>query len=647
MSTGKQVQRLVPPMAGASQCLEKQLDLDINASQNEEAVEAGENLKQQAHGLWVMEGAGTRDVTVVVRVRPLSLSESRQRKTLITHGATVRLLGCYKDSAGELNTCHDSISTAHKVNNPQNFFTFNAVMSESCTTEHVFSQTGCPAVTEVVRGVSALVIAYGPTGSGKTYTLLGQVAHGICCPVKGGARVPTHCGLGLEGGSFDDADMDKTCENVGERGIAVMTFEMLLQRLKQRAQVESKEGDVTYTIEVSALQVYRKKVYDLLSEDVTRVLPIIFTQTVKETLTEHGREECDVHHAHAHASFIPPTEDQPSRPEQVRIPCKDVAEFQTVLQCIVAVRKQGSTQKNNTSSRSHLIITLAVRRNVNIRAEEVRSLVTYISTLSLVDLAGNERDSDRKDSANEAVLRSEGIDVALSLSALSACLRQRARNSSVHQSSTLLDLHNAPTQENQCYAGPYRTSTLTRLLRESLTSAKIFFLACCSPAAADTATTGQTLVYAANVKRIKTNAEDSAMLHDASISSFPIEFLPHKALVKYGCIPRSHEEGKKYARTVYLCELRTCVVRIFVSHRWLSPSMDKQLAGPDDGDNNKHKLLCELFGKLMTKGWIRNYDVVEWIDYGAGCVSAFLNVINICKNTNVGFVMLHMTMYYF
>jgi hypothetical protein len=160
--------------------------------------------------------------------------------------------------------------------------------------------------------------------------------------------------------------------------------------------------------------------------------------------------------------------------------------------------------------------------------------------------------------------------------------------------------------------GVYRTSALTRLLKEPLSSAKIFFLACCSPAASSAATTGQTLQYARMVKHITTSAEDSAILLEQGMDRFPIKFVPHAKLVEFKQIPRS-DKAVENRMIVFLHELRVSVVRVMVSHRWL------ERAHPDNAEHEKHRMIGALFGRLEKKGWIRNYDVmdvVDWIDYG-------------------------------
>lgn len=196
------------------------------------------------------------------------------------------------------------------------------------------------------------------------------------------------------------------------------------------------------------------------------------------------------------------------------------------------------TRMNATSSRSHCIVTLLVKRKVRLEraggggggARE------HMARLVLVDLAGNERDSAR-----------EG--------------------------------------------------------------------ACVSPLKASSITSAQTLQYATLVKRIKTDAEDSAMLLEEGLNLFPIEFIPHASLVQRGAIARSSE-----GITVYLNELRVVVVKVFISHRWLSPSATPLLAHPDKvgEDNPKHRLVCECVNKIVSARWIRSSDmleIVEWIDF--------------------------------
>jgi hypothetical protein len=248
-------------------------------------------------------------------------------------------------------------------------------------------------------------------------------------------------------------------------------------------------------------------------------------------------------------------------------------------------RNSSATHMNDKSSRSHCILTLVVKRIANPRgashdyigqSQDVGAAEAparnnesqrnesqigreHFSKLILVDLGGNERDSARTGKYNEAALRAEGIDINSALAALGACIRLRTK--SVPKRMCAPD----PERHAHCAntgAGLYRASVLTRLLREPLHTAKIIFLACCSPVASCTVTTGQTLSYAAMVKSIRTNAEDSAVLLVQGMNKVPVQFLPHDKLVGFGRLPRSSD-----GLTVYLHELRVSVVRVMVSHR--------------------------------------------------------------------------------
>jgi hypothetical protein len=364
------------------------------------------------------------------------------------------------------------------------------------------------------------------TGSGKTYTLLG--------------------------------------ESENQAGVAIMIFERLQDMLRVRSSKESglKEGTVEYSIECSAMQVYMDKVLDLLSEG--QGLLRLRTRVVAKSLTELGGEICEEH---------------PSATKKI---CSS-SDFSSILRIVKNNRKHACTHMNEVSSRSHCIITLVVKRHVQITGLGLKLERSCYSKLLLVDLAGNERDSARTGKPEEAQLRAQGINVNLSLAALGACLRHRAK---------------AKSADETCLsgAGLYRASTLTRLLKEPLARAKIFFLACCSATASSAQATACTLTYAHMVKQIHTNAEDNAMLLEVGMDRFPVEYLPQSVLIDHSKIPRSSEK-----LTVFLHELRASVVCVMISHRWISPSKDPSQAHPDGPGNQKYKLICDLFLQLAEK----------------------------------------------
>ena len=431
---------------------------------------------------------------------------------------------------------------AEEVGRP---ISFDAVVSmDDKGSQLVFNHTGKSAAHEVARGVSALVFAFGQTGSGKTYTLLG--------------------GKGQDGVQSD--------------GVASMSYNALSHALKERAAKESEGGSaVEYEVQCSILQVYLGGVYDLLGEDSEAELRM-HSRTIPTTPTEAGGETCEL------------------SPKETILPCRDAQEFSNVLTKGMGRRVARSTNKNATSSRSHFIVTLLVKRVTRLKGQASGlGGRKHMARLFLVDLAGNERDSARNGAEGEKLLRDEGINVNKSLTALGKVLRMRS------------------SAKPLPVGGASRDSALTRLLKEPLTSAKIFFIACVSPVASDSHTSALTLGYAERVKKIKTNAEDSAVLLEKGLNLYPMEFIPHDALVERGAIPRSDEK-----KTVYLNELRSAVLRLFISHRWLDG--DRKPAHPDKSreGNPKHKLICMAIEKMKAAGWINlsdRLDIVDWIDF--------------------------------
>jgi hypothetical protein len=519
--------------------------------------QAAHKLRKQADNLLDMQNLKTKDVTVVVRVRPSTASHQQGRiRALETYGASLALYN---------GNCQRQDATDNSWGTPR-VFTFDAVVPESSKTEEIFPLIGSSAVMEVCRGVNALVLAFGQTGSGKTYTLLGD------------------------------------SEDLRAPSVATMTFMHLRRELDKQEGLGKGKNSFAFSIQVSAVQIYLNHVHDLLSQnDVAVRIRTHKKETIASLLG--GCQLCEL------------------EPKETCKMCNDVDEFQSILEHIFLKRMQNKTNMNEKSSRSHLVLTLTVRRTMNTRqgAKGTHHLIKsrnheeeVMSKLVLVDLAGNERDFARNGLSDEADRKKEGIAINLSLSALSACLRERMANSS--KINKQQEGGNEKTGTRKSAAGLYRRSTLTRLLREHLMSAKIFFLACCSPDASYAATTGQTLQYAAIVKHIKTTAEDTALLLEQNPDNIPIEFLPYKVLVDCPRIVRSSEH-----KTVYLHELRVDVVRVMVSHRWLSSSFNPCCAHPDDQENHKLLLLRELFGRMCAHGWIRSSDQLHiacWIDYG-------------------------------
>ncbi|NWI88132.1 KIF24 protein, partial [Pitta sordida] len=102
-------------------------------------------------------------IRVCVRKRPLGLKEERRGEVnIITVKDRETLLLHEKKEAVDL--------TQYIL---QHVFYFDEVFGESCTNQDVYMKTAHPLIQHVFNGGNATCFAYGQTGAGKTYTMIG------------------------------------------------------------------------------------------------------------------------------------------------------------------------------------------------------------------------------------------------------------------------------------------------------------------------------------------------------------------------------------------------------------------------------------------------------------------------------------------
>ncbi|CAM9335866.1 unnamed protein product [Ascophyllum nodosum] len=165
---------------------------------------------------------------------------------------------------------------------------------------------------------------------------------------------------------------------------------------------------------------------------------------------------------------------------------KSEADVLTLIEQGGAVRKVASTNMNERSSRSHSCFTIKVEKKTT---EELNDGVTRETSLNaklnLVDLAGSER--SKKTGAVGSTLK-EGTSINKSLLALGNVITALSEGRQGHI--------------------PYRDSTLTRLLQESLGgNAQTLMLAAISPADYNYDETLGTLRYAHRAKSIQNSVK--------------------------------------------------------------------------------------------------------------------------------------------
>ena len=107
------------------------------------------------------------NILVAVRVRPLSESELHSSPSKIVEVLDSNVLILLDPSSDK------SIPEVPRVRTKEKQYAFDMVLGEQATQEQVFHHTTSFLLEGVANGYNASVFAYGPTGAGKTYTMIG------------------------------------------------------------------------------------------------------------------------------------------------------------------------------------------------------------------------------------------------------------------------------------------------------------------------------------------------------------------------------------------------------------------------------------------------------------------------------------------
>ncbi|XP_042183887.1 kinesin-like protein KIF1C [Oncorhynchus tshawytscha] len=348
-------------------------------------------------------------VKVAVRVRPFNSRE------------TSRDAKCVIQMQGN-STC---ISNPKQPKNEGKSFTFDYSYWSHTTAEderfasqrQVYKDIGEEMLLHAFEGYNVCIFAYGQTGAGKSYTMMGR-------------------------------------QEEGQEGIIPQLCEDLFKRT-----VGNTDPDLSFSVEVSYMEIYCERVRDLLNP--------------KSKGTLRVRE---------HPIMGPYVEDLS------KLAVTGYNDIQDLMDCGNKARTVAATNMNETSSRSHAVFTIVFTQK---RRDQLTSLDTEkVSKVSLVDLAGSER----ADSSGAKGLRlKEGANINKSLTTLGKVI------------SALAEMQNSKKRKSDFI--PYRDSVLTWLLKENLGgNSRTAMIAALSPADINYEETLSTLRYADRAKQIRCNA---------------------------------------------------------------------------------------------------------------------------------------------
>mmetsp|Transcript_125744 Transcript_125744/g.228181 ORF Transcript_125744/g.228181 Transcript_125744/m.228181 type:complete len:1192 (-) Transcript_125744:46-3621(-) len=302
-----------------------------------------------------------------------------------------------------------------------------------------------PKVEKVLEGYNATIFTYGMTGSGKTFTMLGPTLMSVAWQ----ERSPSYHDL-------------LQCKH---KGLVPRAVEMLFERIDKWG-----GDDSSICLKMSYLHVYRERCYDLLQ-------PATSSQPLR--VREEGASR------------------QGNATSSVYVEGLTEATLNSAEECLqkllygssnIAFR---STAYNEQSSRSHCILTLTLTQTMS-----MTGLVRH-SKLHLVDLAGNERWDTFGPEMSQSHAR-EMTSINQSLHVLGNCMQVLSQPPAVSKK----DGH--PVKAHV----PYRNSTLTMLLRESL-SGNSFTVMLCTICACSLYQVQSlcTLRFADRAKRVKMRAK--------------------------------------------------------------------------------------------------------------------------------------------
>jgi hypothetical protein len=365
------------------------------------------------------------------------------------------------------------------------FDSFDSDSSSFANQQVVFETVGIDLLVNAWCGYNVSIFAYGQTGSGKSYSMQGA------------------------GSGSDLGIIPRLCE--------------YLFYLINRKDQEAKDADASGThdggpveqlelqVDASYVEVYNEKLFDLLVNPESDSKPPL-------KIREHPKTG-----VYVEGLTLEPVD------------CYN--DLSLLMNEGMQNRTIAATNMNATSSRSHCIFTLHfIQRRTQISAAaaaaadsgspvEEPEVVCKVAKINLVDLAGSE---DSRRTGAEGKRLQEGGNINKSLLTIGQCIKALSDNSA---------------REAQHHV-PYRNSTLTQLLRESLGgNAKLVMLAALSPADENFSDTLSTLRYASSAKRIVTKAVINESPANQLIQELRAEIEKLKAEMKNSPLAGQREMG--------------------------------------------------------------------------------------------------------
>ena len=366
-------------------------------------------------------------IKVAIRIRPFLPNEDPSNKAI--------------------NLIPEDENTIILYKEPQIFQgTFNQIFSDNSTQKDVFKFIK-PCLLNIQKGINCTILAYGQTGTGKTYTMFGgdwsfnEESNYINSNIKNENENKKDELL------QNQIVIDKNNEYNGIVPNLIMElYNIFNNEINKENEEKNNENKDNIIVTCSYIQIYNEKIYDLLdfssldqssNENNKKISSLKLKTDKKIGLIIDGANE-------------------------LRAP--SYTDVFDILESGEINRKIRQTNKNNMSSRSHTIFMINIEDNIS----------HYKSKIKLCDLAGSERYNSPNVYKKEHINEMKNINKSLF---------------------TLGNVINALAQKKKYV--PYKDSKLTRILEDSLKgNSSIYLIATISPNEKNIDETYHTLKFA-------------------------------------------------------------------------------------------------------------------------------------------------------
>jgi chromosome segregation ATPase len=358
-------------------------------------------------------------IQVVIRVRSV---DSNNDICVGVVGTGQIMLDKRSFQAGRDGAAQEIINNSNTLNTMQ----FDRVFNMETTQEQIYNESAVDLINQFVNGWNCTILAYGQTSSGKSHTMLGKAE----------------------------------CNESQHKGVLPRAIQQIFNQIQtQQAEFSRANNEVSYSVQLSYLEIYNEKIYDCLEQSQANSRMQQKSLELRENDTE--------------GVFVQGL---------IKKSVLNDEEALSLVELGSKNRRVGETAHNSVSSRSHAIISLSLEKRITDSRSGASSVTN--SKLYLVDLAGSERYSGQNDKQ-----RDEMKNINQSLSCLAKVIEK---------------LTNYNNEANDSNYIPYRDSKLTRILQNSLGgNSRTLAIFCINPLNKCCVESLNTLKYASRTKLIK------------------------------------------------------------------------------------------------------------------------------------------------